>query len=332
MDAMDRDWYQQNKEVLILELDSFLDPDNGRTMLNFNPIRQKEPRPYKWGNAGLFTGETALVLAAAGILDKKAEARTLNAVMIVRSSPGMFSRNPDPYRFTVDWKQVSHDEYLGMTYAAAVVPGMNSIATEIANYGINNYWQFNDHPEFKPKSVIKVVGNFEVFMANVKAYLAVSNPTPVSSLFKNPFKIISNVTKYIDEARFRQNTNNFPYLWPLFSIHQAHLRFMYKSVSKFHKPSLFERLYFTAKVLLAGLGKDSSNSDRSGSRMVFLNLLTLKMIGENKGLVGLASKFFNYRKTKEYGTVYYYHEINKKYFDEKEKTHALITLSQRISL
>lgn len=332
MKAEDREWFQRNKERLLNTVDLFTDPDNGRIMLNFNPIKNNEPRPYLWGNAGLFTGEVALLLKVGGILERLDEVRTTNAVLAVKVSHGLFSRNPDPYRYTADWKQVSHDEYLGVTYAAAAIPAIGCWMTEAVNRGKNSYWQFNDHPEFKPKPITSMILNFGVFMDNVKAYLAVSNPTPVSSLFKNPLKIIPNVIRYIDEARFRQNTNSFPYLWPLFSVHQPHLRFMYKSVSKYHKPSLYERLYFTAKVILGSLGRDKSNSDISGSRLMFLNLLTLQLLGEDKGLVGLASKFYNYRKTKEYGTDKYYHQMNILYFVEKDRDHAILTLSYGVTL
>lgn len=152
---------------------------------------------------------------------------------------------------------ISHDEYVGAA-------GLDVIyASDIVEYGENNYWQFCDVPGYVPTPFRKLV--IDDVMASYE------------DLANDP------------EPNYRKAVIKYPALYPFAFWHRPEQQYFYYRCAN-RTPGIIRTLYFVFATLFSIFKKDKT------SPMWYFKTLKLKKLGPNlleKALIKLTEKYGN---------------------------------------
>lgn len=300
------------KEAIDTLLNKYTDV-YGRTTLYLAEKSDPKNGKYDSGNPHLFTGiATYLVFATTndGVLCCRQAKNFHRSIKSTIVQKGLFSRHPDPYRFTEAHDPISLDEYYGLCYSTAIIPralyiGYN-LANDIVEYGQKNSWVFDDKNPGKVKLSLNIFSTLStLFKVIVTAF-----KTKKYGGSKEIDKIIdSDVNlRYLSRIRLPKD------------------RFLPKALSSLTKPSLLEKLFIFFGIFST---MRKSNTRVDGKIMDFFQFLVLKHINYDSFLVNRAAKLFNSKMIEQYGENYP-EVIFKIYF--KDENHPFHTLIKGIKL
>jgi hypothetical protein len=279
-----------NKQIALYDLiTSYMDSYGGVTLTNKNlsnpldGIRDNE-------NSHLFTGQAALLIHLNNLTESIYFAKfadnvswhlTLNQVV-----PGLFTRFPDPYRFSDGHHGISFDEMAGIAFQALII-NRRDILDDIVTYGKNHNWAFIDEePGADP---IKMAGGD----------------------LKSAIKKIIKVFKSGDAKLARKEHDVVDYLS---RVRQPRERAFYKLLSTKFKPSYFELLNMYFGLIGSSFGEAN---DTSTKIIGFYKIISLDMIGHKSLLYKLTKFIFKRRMHKLYGdctlnalTMIYFKDVN----------------------
>jgi len=265
---------------------------------------QESPR-YPTGNPHLYTGEAAILLYMNGLLTDVDMLRFSKGYAACRAVPGLFSRHPDPWRFSEHYDVVSHDEYNGLIFSSAATLSIGKpqyeVATEICDYGSKNYFQFLD----------KYPGaNF------------------FNKFFKNPIKAFKTVKKMfkVDEKgreAFDPDYQALPYQ------RQPRDIAFYKMISPRYKAGFFSLLYFCLANIISTYKKKEYARGTSKILAIFRHE-ALRISGNDNFLTKLTRKII-YRKLRKLHGDEFLHYYMVLHFNA-EPDHPFHDLSKGIKL
>lgn len=265
---------------------------------------QESPR-YPTGNPHLYTGEAAILLYLNDMLTPDDMFKFYKGYNSCRATGGLFSRHPDPWRFTYHYDVVSHDEYSGLMFSSAASLAINcpryQVASEIVEYGKKNMYQYLDrHPN----------ANF------------------FNKFFKTPIKAIKQVremAKLGDKERFVYDPDYqaLPYM------RQPRCVAFYKMISPNHSPGIFTLFYFCLANIISVYRKKEYAKGTSKILAIYRHE-ALRISGNDNFLTKLTRKII-YRKLRKLHGDEFLNYYMRLHFDAEEN-HPFHDLSKGIKL
>jgi len=255
---------------------------------------------YENNNMLLFTGEAALLGKKQGLILEKDFVEYVEAFKSCEISAGLFQRHPLPYPDVkgIERDVVSHDEYNGIMYACAVYPEFrDTFAVDVCEYGEKYDWEYNDAmPDTSFNLELK--NNFSATIDHVF----------------NLISLLSNKKEYRGKVGIAEN---------LTQKRQLRDRCFYKIMSSKHSPSLLEKLYLAASVVMT-TRKEVGYKHNSGRMLALYRMWAIEEVGETSILLKLAHKYFRKKCKDQFGEDYV-EELHNGYFT-KDRDHPFLQL------
>jgi hypothetical protein len=278
------------------------DKDGRTNIYNANPNSRSTKSDNH--NANLFTGEAAILLRLANVMEKKHADDIKRALEGVKIEPGLFTRHPDGSQANADYDVVSHDEYNGIMYMIAALPELAHEADAIVEYGQKYNWQFIDGDPGK-----------DGFKALVK------NPIRSIKAIVNIYKAWKSDNKQkLNEARWAAGEISY-----LSYIRVPRDRAFYKIMAPSYKPSTFELLWLALSIFFMAR---KPKEEFSGRCMAMFRFLAIDMVGYQSKILNLAHGYMLGKFLQDYGQDFF-EVILVNYF--KNKTHPFHELAKGFS-
>jgi len=271
----------------------------GMVTLYNSSLSHSEQGLYDSENQHLWSGEAAILIQLNDLgrplkLEQGYEGALVATRATIDSKPvfGLYSRHPDPFRFSKDFHAVSLDEYNGILYYTSTRKGeMDYIAHDILAYGEKNAFAYIDEaPNTNPLKEAKEQGVWTT-IKQIYDYL------------KN--KRESKVVEHLSRIRLPRDV--------------AFYRIMAGESPKF--------LEMTHLVIASILSSFTSPEDTGGKLLTYFRYRAMNNKGYNNIILNLSEKIFTRQLRKQYGE-YYLSELIKIYF--KDEHHPFHTLAEGI--
>lgn len=204
------------EQALFTLLNDYTDVLGGTTLTHKS---QSNPLDMKWNNENvhLFNGIMSLLIKLNGleksiytekiIANHKRHLTSCRIVMSGRTVPGLFSRHPDPYKFTQEFHGLSRDEHAGMAFLCVALED-NSVMKEIIEYGKkHNYAYIEERPGLDP---IKEAGGS--LFVTIKKLLGRKKDDPL-------IKQLSRIRQYNDRSFYKLIAGESPSFFELFQMY-----------------------------------------------------------------------------------------------------------------